>query len=115
MIKPCGLVCAAYLYALAVLCPIASVALLITLCSPPRLSSRLCCHRRCLNLACLHASPRPQHLSCHRLLALPSTATTHNTQRTMPQMTAESHFTLSVLYSRAFSVLSSQLMFIGSF
>ena len=31
MIKPCGLVCAAYLYALAVLCPIASVALLIAL------------------------------------------------------------------------------------
>ena len=45
MIKPCGLVCAAYLYALAVLCPIASVALLIALCSPPRLSSRLCHHQ----------------------------------------------------------------------
>ena len=55
MIKPCGLVCVAYPYALAALCPIASVALLVALCSPPRLSSRLCCHRRCLNLVCLHA------------------------------------------------------------
>jgi hypothetical protein len=107
MIKPCGLVCAAYLYALAVLCPIASVALLIALCSPPRLSSRLCCHRRCLNLACLHASPHPQHLSCHRLLALPSTATTHNTQRTMPQMAAEPHLLYFPQELSAFSVLSS--------
>jgi len=73
MIKPCGLVCVAYAYpyGLAVLCPVAFVALFIALCSPPHLSSRLCRHRRCLNLACLHASPRPQHLS-HRLLALPS-------------------------------------------
>ena len=71
ILKPCGLVCVAYPYARAILCPIASVALLIALRSPLRLSSRLCCHRRCLNLACLHASPRPQHLS-HRLLALPS-------------------------------------------
>ena len=40
MIKPCGLVCVAYPYACAALCPIASVALLATLRSPPRLSSR---------------------------------------------------------------------------
>ena len=40
---------------------------LIALCSLPRLSSRLCRHRRCLNLAYLYASARPQHLS-HRLL-----------------------------------------------
>jgi hypothetical protein len=52
---------------LAILCPVAPVAL----CSLLRLSSRLCCHRRYLNLACLHASPRPQHLS-HCLLALPA-------------------------------------------
>ena len=53
MIKPCGLVCCvAHPYALAILCPVASVALLIALCSPPRLSSHLCCcHRRYLNLA----------------------------------------------------------------
>jgi hypothetical protein len=70
MIKPSGLGCrVAYPYALAILCPVASVALLIALCSLPRLSSHLCCHRRYLNLACLHASPRPQHLS-HCLLAL---------------------------------------------
>ena len=37
--------------------------LLVALRSPPRLSSRLCCNRRCLNLACLHASPCPQHTS----------------------------------------------------
>jgi hypothetical protein len=43
------------MYARAVLCLIASVALLVALRSPPRLWSRLCCHRRCLNLACLHA------------------------------------------------------------
>ena len=43
MIKPCGLVCCvAYPYALAILCPVASVALLIALCSLPRLSFRLC-------------------------------------------------------------------------
>ena len=66
MIKPCGLVCCvAYPYALAILCPVSSVALLIALCS-----LYLCCHRRYLNLACLHASPRSQHLS-HCLLALP--------------------------------------------
>ncbi len=53
MIKPCGLECC-----VAILCPVASAALLVALCSLPRLSSRLCCHRRCLNLACLHASPR---------------------------------------------------------
>jgi hypothetical protein len=36
---------------------------------PAAFLSRLCCHRRYLNLACLHASPRPQHLShCLRLL-----------------------------------------------
>ena len=63
--------CVAYPYALAILCPVASVAPLIALCSLPRLSSRLCCHRRYLNFACLHASPRSQHLS-HCLLTLPS-------------------------------------------
>ena len=42
--------------------PIAFVALHIALCSQPRLSSRLCRHRRCLSLACLYASPLPQHL-----------------------------------------------------
>ena len=68
MRKPCGLV---ILCCVAILCPVASVALLVARCSLPRLSSRLCCHRRYLNLACLHASPRPQHLS-HCLLALPS-------------------------------------------
>ena len=52
------------------------VALLVALCSLPRLSSRLCCHRRYLNLACLHASPRSQHLS-HCLLALPAYPRTH--------------------------------------
>jgi hypothetical protein len=77
MIKPCGLV---------VLCCVSlpvrarnlvshrirrSPALLFALCSLPRLSSRLCCYRRYLNLACLHASPRPQHLS-YCLLALTS-------------------------------------------
>jgi len=66
MISPCGLVCC-----VAILCPVASVALLVALCSLPRLSSHLCCHRRYLNLACLHASPRSQHLS-HCLLTLPS-------------------------------------------
>ena len=66
IIKPCGLVCC-----VAILCPVASVALLVARCSLPRLSSRLCCHRRYLNLACLHASPRSQHLS-HCLLTLPS-------------------------------------------
>jgi hypothetical protein len=56
MIKPCGLVYrVAYPYALAILCPAASVALLIAPCSLTHLSSRLCCHRRYLNLACLHA------------------------------------------------------------
>jgi hypothetical protein len=54
MIKPCGLVCC-----VAILCPVASVALLVALCSLPRLFSRLCCHHWYLNLACLHASPRP--------------------------------------------------------
>ena len=38
-------VCVAYPYARAILCPIASVALLVALRSPPRLSSRLCCHK----------------------------------------------------------------------
>jgi len=36
-----SIVCVAQSYALAVLYPVASVALLITLCSQPRLSSRL--------------------------------------------------------------------------
>ena len=49
IIKPCGLVCC-----VAILCPVASVALLVALCSLPRLSSRLCCHRRYLNLALTH-------------------------------------------------------------
>ena len=71
LIKPCGLICVAYPYARAILCPIASVTLLIALRFPPHLSSRLCCHCRCLNLTCLHASPLPQHLS-HRHLSLPS-------------------------------------------
>jgi len=38
--------------------PVASVALLVALCSQPRLSSRLCRHRRCLNLAPA-CTPRP--------------------------------------------------------
>jgi hypothetical protein len=69
MIKPCGLVCCvAYPYAFAIFCPVASVALLVALCSLPRLSSRLYCLRRYLNLACLHASPRSQHLSHNKLI-----------------------------------------------
>ena len=54
-----------FIRALAVLYlfPVGSDALLIALCFQPRLSSRLCRHRRCLNLACLYASSRRQHPS----------------------------------------------------
>ena len=55
IIKPCGLVCC-----VAILCPVASVALLVALCSLPRLSSRLCCHRRLL------WSPSPEARGNHR-------------------------------------------------
>ena len=42
------------------MCPVASVALLVALCSLPRLSSRLCRHRRCFNLAsACKITPRP--------------------------------------------------------
>jgi hypothetical protein len=57
IIKPCGLrlvvICC-----VAILCPVASVTLLVALCSLSRLSSRLCCHRRYLNLAWQHGAVR---------------------------------------------------------